>query len=61
MAEFSLPRHTLTKAEHDALMAHRQRPLTDDPIRLRRATPQLPNPAGSPIDPIIDALEEQQQ
>ena len=37
--------HALTKAEHDAIAAHRRRPLTQDPIRRRPH-----NVDGDPIE-----------
>lgn len=38
-----IPPYGITKDEHDALCEHRDRPLTDDPIRLRGVTPPAPN------------------
>lgn len=37
------PSEAIDKATHDALMEHRTRPLTDDPIRRRHEMPQHAN------------------
>lgn len=50
----------ITLEEHRAIMATRQRPLTDSPISNRKATvwrSEQATIASSPVDPIIDVVE----
>jgi len=51
------PPFALTKDEHAALCEHRDRPLTDDPIQLRKATPPAPNARVSLMDWVVAQVE----
>lgn len=51
------PAKGITKAEHDALCEHRDRPLAGDPIRLRGVTPLAPNARTSLMDWVLAQAE----
>ena len=62
MSEFlRLPPEALTKEEHDAIMAHRSRPITQTPIQRRKRDGAHVPPSdadGSLLDRVAALIEE---